>query len=61
MAISRSARTPKTLPHKTGHGVTGFGRQDGDMTSPTSPATHDRIDPRPVRAAPTLSSGTFVA
>jgi arylsulfatase len=27
--------------------LTGFGRQDGDMTSPTSPPAHDRIDPRP--------------
>ena len=29
---------------QTGRDVTGFGRQDGDMTSPT-PATHDLIDP----------------
>jgi pimeloyl-ACP methyl ester carboxylesterase len=33
MAISRSARTPTTFPHETGHGVTGFSRQDGGMTT----------------------------
>jgi pimeloyl-ACP methyl ester carboxylesterase len=38
--------------------VTGFGPQDGGMTSPTSPTTHDSIDPRPAGAAPTPSSET---
>jgi pimeloyl-ACP methyl ester carboxylesterase len=33
--------------------VTGFGPHDGDVTSPMNPATHDRIDPRALRAAPT--------
>ncbi|MFC7482795.1 alpha/beta fold hydrolase [Luedemannella flava] len=32
MAINRSARTPATLPRKTGQEVTGIGRHDAGMT-----------------------------
>lgn len=32
MAINRSARTPATLPHKTGQEVTGIGRHHARMT-----------------------------
>jgi uncharacterized protein (TIGR03086 family) len=37
-----------TLPQQTGHWVTGLGRHDGAMTTPTSSTTDHLTDPRPI-------------
>jgi len=41
--------------------MTGFGHQDGDMTSPSDSTTHDRIDPRPVVDRAIATGGSVIA
>ena len=41
--------------------MTGFGHQDGDMTSPSSSTTHDRIDPRPIVDRAIATGGSVIA
>jgi uncharacterized protein (TIGR03086 family) len=50
-----------TLSHQTGQKVTGFGHQDGDMTSPSSSTTHDRTDPRPILDRAIATGGSVIA
>jgi uncharacterized protein (TIGR03086 family) len=61
VATSRSVRTLAILSHQTGHDLTGFGRHDGDMTSPTNSTTHDRMDPRPILDHAIATGGSVVA
>jgi uncharacterized protein (TIGR03086 family) len=61
MATSRSVPTPTIFTQQTGHDLTGFGRHDGDMTSPTSSTTHDRIDPRLILDRAIATGGSVIA
>ncbi|MFI6711325.1 alpha/beta fold hydrolase [Nonomuraea sp. NPDC050478] len=54
MATSRSVRTPTKLSHETGRGVTGFGRQDGDTTSPARSTASEHPGLSRVRRRPII-------